>query len=44
MILAGSQKRRNVKAIRADVVDVVAVVLLMQVDLVIVAPAMVAPE
>ena len=44
MILASSQKRINVKAIRADVVDVVTVVLLMQVDLVIVAPAMVAPE
>ena len=44
MIPAGSQKRRNVKAIRADVIDVVGVVLLMQVDLVIVALAMVAPE
>ena len=44
MILAGSQKRRNFEAIRAAVVDVVAAVLLMQVDLVIVAPAIVAPE
>ena len=44
MILANSQKHRSVKAVKANVVDVVVVVMLMQIDLVIVAPAMVAPE